>query len=107
MKHALLTPLLVLPLLSACATDPYTGRADSSSRIMGGALLGGAVGALGGQAMGGNAITGAAAGMLAGGALGAATTAHVKHRQYYRDTRGYCYYVDQYGQPHYNYNTRC
>jgi hypothetical protein len=27
--------------------------------------------------------------------------------QYYRDTHGYCYYVDQYGQPHYNYHTRC
>ena len=28
-------------------------------------------------------------------------------RQYYRDTRGYCYYVDQYGNPIYDYNTRC
>ena len=28
-------------------------------------------------------------------------------RQYYRDTRGYCYYVDQYGQPHYSYDVRC
>ena len=107
MKHALLTPLLVLPLLSACATDPYTGRADSSSKIMGGALLGGAVGALGGQMLGGNAVTCAAAGMVAGGALGAATTAHVHHRKYYKDTRGYCYYIDQKGQPQYNYNVTC
>ena len=30
--------------------------------------------------------------------------ASVKGRQYYRDTRGYCYYVDQYGRPHYDYN---
>jgi hypothetical protein len=31
----------------------------------------------------------------------------VNNRQYYRDTRGSCYYVDQYGQPHYDYNVRC
>jgi L,D-peptidoglycan transpeptidase YkuD (ErfK/YbiS/YcfS/YnhG family) len=27
--------------------------------------------------------------------------------QYYRDTQGYCYWVDSNGQPHYNYNVRC
>ena len=31
----------------------------------------------------------------------------IKGRQYYRDTRGYCYYVDQYGNPIYDYNVRC
>jgi hypothetical protein len=31
----------------------------------------------------------------------------INNRQYYRDTRGYCYYVDQYGNPIYDYNTRC
>ena len=46
---------------------------------------------------------GAIAGAILGGVLGAT----VNGRQYYRDTRGYCYYVDQYGQPHYNYNMRC
>ena len=50
----------------------------------------------------GRAATGAAIGGI-GGVLGAT----VNGRQYYRDTRGYCYYVDQYGQPHYDYNTRC
>jgi hypothetical protein len=50
----------------------------------------------------GRAATGAAIGAV-GGAIGAT----VNGRQYYRDTRGYCYYVDQYGQPHYDYNTRC
>ena len=40
---------------------------------------------------------GAIAGAILGGVLGAT----VNGRQYYRDTRGYCYYVDQYGQPHY------
>ena len=48
-------------------------------------------------------IGGAVAGAVLGGVLGAV----VNGRQYYRDTRGYCYYVDQYGQPHYNYNVRC
>ena len=47
--------------------------------------------------------SGAIAGAILGGVLGAT----INGRQYYRDTRGYCYYVDQYGQPHYNYNTRC
>jgi hypothetical protein len=47
--------------------------------------------------------TGALAGAILGGVLGAT----INGRQYYRDTRGYCYYVDQYGQPHYNYNVRC
>ena len=42
-------------------------------------------------------------GFVLGGVLGAA----INGRQYYRDTRGYCYYVDQYGQPHYSYDVRC
>ena len=46
-------------------------------------------------------------GALAGAVLGGVLGAVIKGRQYYRDTRGYCYYVDQYGQPHYDYNTRC
>ncbi len=41
--------------------------------------------------------------ILCCGVLGAV----VKGRQYYRDTRGYCYYVDQNGRPIYDYNTRC
>ena len=42
-----------------------------------------------------------------GAAIGGVTGAVIKGRQYYRDTRGYCYYVDQYGNPIYDYNTRC
>lgn len=107
MKRALLTGLLALPLLSACATDPYTGRPDIGQTIMGGALLGGAAGALAGSAMGGYAIPGAAAGMVAGGAIGAAATQIKLHRRYYRDTRGYCYYVNQSGQSIYDYTVSC
>ena len=109
MKHAILASLLTLPLLCGCATDPYSGRPDIGERTMGGALLGTAVGALGGAALGGRPIEGAAAGMVLGGALGAATTARTRHphRRYYRDTRGYCYYLDAAGQPKYDLSVRC
>ena len=68
-KHALLTTLLAVPLLSACATDPYSNGPDVGTRTMGGALVGAAVGALAGGAMGSSPVTGAAAGMVAGGAI--------------------------------------
>lgn len=46
--------------------------------------------------------------MVAGGALGAATTMHAPtQRRYYKDTRGYCYYMDAAGQPQYDYNVTC
>lgn len=43
----------------------------------------------------------------AGAILGGVPGANVDGKQYYRDSRGYCHYVDQYGQPHYNYDVRC
>ena len=81
---------------------PYTN--GQVGRTVGGA----AVGALGGAVLGKiipgvNTTTGAVAGAVLGGVLGAT----INGRQYYRDTRGYCYYVDQYGQPHYSYDVRC
>lgn len=108
MKYAFAVSLLALPLLSACTTDPYTGRADLGSRMTAGILGGAAAGALGGRLLGVNPVEGAAAGMVVGGALGAATTAHnpPQHR-YYRDTRGYCYYIDAAGQPQYDYSVKC
>jgi hypothetical protein len=63
---------------------------------------GAAVGAVGG-ALVTHSVGGAVAGAVLGGVLGAV----VNNRQYYRDTRGYCYYVDQYGNPHYSYDIRC
>lgn len=107
MTRMLQLTLVMVPLLSACATDPYTGRADIGTRIGGGAVIGTLVGGLAGAALGGHAIPGAAAGMVAGGAIGAATTAIPQGRRYYRDTRGYCYYVDQSGQAVYDYNVTC
>ena len=46
-------------------------------------------------------------GAIAGAVLGGVAAAVINNRQYYRDTRGYCYYVDRNGNPIYDYNTRC
>ena len=96
MKRTILLSALAATSLSvsACASDPYgynNGyQYDSQGRrVATGAAIGG--------------VTGAVVGAVLGGVAGAV----IKGRQYYRDTRGYCYYVDQYGQPHYNYNVRC
>jgi hypothetical protein len=81
---------------------PYTNQ--QVGRVAGGAAAGAVGGAIAGAVIPGVSVgQGAIAGAVLGGVLGAV----VKGRQYYRDTRGYCYYVDQYGQPHYDYNTRC
>jgi hypothetical protein len=78
--------------------NPQAGRVATGA--VGGAVAGGVAGAvIPGLSVG----EGALAGAILGGVLGAV----VKGRQYYRDTRGYCYYVDQYGRPIYDYNTRC
>lgn len=108
MTHGFKASLLAFPLLAACTTDPYTGRPDLGTHMTMGVLLGAAAGALGGTALGVSPVEGAAAGMVAGGALGAATTAHTpKHRRYYKDTHGYCYYINAAGQPQYDYSVRC
>ena len=73
-------------------------------RVVTGAAVGAATGAVAGAVIPGVSVgQGAIAGAILGGVLGAT----VHGRQYYRDTRGYCYYVDQYGQPHYSYDIRC
>src|SRR6476661_951716 len=75
----------------------------NGSNVAAGAAVGAVGGAIASKALGGSAVGGAVAGAILGGVLGAT----INGRQYYRDTSGYCYYVDQYGQPHYDYNTRC
>jgi uncharacterized protein YcfJ len=99
--------------VSGCATsnpygynDPYYGSNQSSQA--GRAATGAAVGAVGGAVLG-KVIPGVSTtqGAIAGAVLGGVLGAVVNNRQYYRDTRGYCYYVDQYGNPIYDYNTRC
>ena len=100
--------------VTGCATtnpygynDPYYqnqnqggGYGNTAAGAAAGAVAGGVLGAV---VPGVSTVEGAIAGAVLGGVLGAV----VKGRQYYRDTRGYCYYVDQYGRPIYDYNTRC
>ena len=123
-KVGLAAALAASIAVTGCATypnqygyDPYYGNNgyynngyynncyDSQCRRIATGAVGGAVaGGIAGAVIPGVSVgTGAVAGAILGGVLGAV----VNGRQYYRDTRGYCYYVDQYGQPHYNYNTRC
>ena len=115
MKRLALTGALAASIaVSGCATNPYGyGYNDpyyngGSSSQAGRAATGAAAGAIGGAVLGkvipGVSTTeGAVAGAVLGGVLGAV----INNRQYYRDTRGYCYYVDQYGNPIYDYNTKC
>jgi hypothetical protein len=82
----------------------YSNNGSQAGNAVAGAAIGGAAGAIAGAVLPGVSTgTGAIAGAVLGGVLGAT----VHGRQYYRDTRGYCYYVDQYGQPHYSYDIRC
>jgi hypothetical protein len=87
--------------------NPYYNNGynnGQAGRVVGGAAAGAVGGAIAGAVIPGVSVgQGAIAGAILGGVLGAV----VNGRQYYRDTRGYCYYVDQYGQPHYDYSTRC
>lgn len=106
MKRLVLATAIASSLaVSGCATDPYGYQYDSQGRrVATGAAIGAAGGAVAGAVLPGvNPVTGAVVGAILGGVAGAV----IKGRQYYRDTRGYCYYVDQYGNPIYDYNVRC
>ena len=115
MKRLAITGALAASIaVSGCATNPYGygyndpyyngGQSSQAGRAATGAAAGAvAGGVLGAVVPGVSTVEGAVAGAVLGGVLGAV----VKGRQYYRDTRGYCYYVDQYGNPIYDYNTRC
>jgi outer membrane lipoprotein SlyB len=124
-KLGLAAALAATVAVSGCATypnqygyDPYGQNGyygnngyqqgytyDSQGRRIATGAIGGAVaGGIAGAVIPGVSVgTGALAGAILGGVLGAT----INGRQYYRDTRGYCYYVDSAGQPHYNYNVRC
>ena len=108
MKHAALGVFVAASLgVTGCATtgDPYyNGGSSQAGRAATGAAVGAAVGAgVGAVVPGVSTVEGAVAGGIAGAVLGAV----INGRQYYRDTRGYCYYVDRNGQPVYDYNARC
>ena len=102
---------------------PAASRTSGAGAVLGavlGAVVGNQIGAGTGRAVatGAGAVGGAIAGKIipgvstgtgaiAGAILGGVLGATVNGKQYYRDTRGYCYYVDQYGNPIYDYNVRC
>jgi outer membrane lipoprotein SlyB len=82
-------------LMSGCAS---TGTSQTTD----GALIGAAGGALLGQAIGrntGSTLAGAAIGGLAGAAIG--NNEEKKSRRYYRDSRGYTYYIGSDGRRYY------
>ncbi len=104
-KFALTAALAGGLAVSGCAThDPYAQRNDQMQRAATGAAIGGVAGAVAGAIIPGVSTT---EGAIAGAVLGGVAGAVINNRQYYRDTRGYCYYVDQYGRPVYDYNVRC
>ena len=96
---------------SACVAGPG-GTNNAANRTVSGAAIGAVLGGVVGSATGNNALGGAVVGAVAGGALGAAVNPGTVFR---RDTRGYCYMVDEYGQPVlgadgqpvYDYNRKC
>src|SRR3712207_4834598 len=88
--------------LAGCATTGAQNHRTGTA--VAGAGIGGAAGAIAGSALPG---IGTAAGAVAGATLGGIIGNVIGGRQYYRDTQGYCYYVDQYGRPVYNRNVRC
>ena len=124
-KFGLAAALIASVAVTGCATYPnqygydpyygngyynggYYGQAPYGNQKAANVATGAAVGAVGG-AIAGKIIPGVSTGegAIAGAILGGVLGATVNGRQYYRDTRGYCYYVDQYGQPHYSYDIRC
>ena len=88
--------------LGGCATDPAMNHALGATAA--GAALGAGAGALAGSVIPGN---GTGAGAAIGAGVGAITGAVIGTHTYYHDSHGYCYWVDQYGHAHYNYQVRC
>jgi len=100
-KQTLLISIPLAIFLAACASP------DAGTRTLVGAGAGAAVGAAAGAALG-DPVGGAGVGALAGGAVGAALPRTMfEGRQYYKDTRGTCYFVDRRGKPHYASKVHC
>jgi osmotically inducible lipoprotein OsmB len=98
MKKLHLTTLLI----AGTSMILMTGCVSTGSQTGDGALIGAAGGALVGQAIGHNTgatLAGAAIGGLAGAAIG--NNEEKKNRRYYRDERGYTYYIGNDGRRYY------
>ena len=95
MKSArVMIPALLCLASTGCVAGPG-GSSNAANRAITGAAAGSLLGGVVGAATGSGAITGAAVGAVAGGALGAA----VNPNSVNGGTRGYCYTVDQQGNP--------
>jgi outer membrane protein OmpA-like peptidoglycan-associated protein len=79
-KKILLVGISSTVLLTACATDPYTGQTSMNNTAKGGGI-GAVLGAATGTAFGGNDLKNAGWGALAGGAVGAAVGAYMDHQE--------------------------
>jgi hypothetical protein len=104
MKRLLISAAAVSSLaLGSCATEPGTEE-HAIAATAAGAAIGAGAGAIAGSVIPGIGTgAGAAIGFGVGGVIGAIIGTHT----YYHDTHGYCYWIDQYGQPHYNYHVHC
>lgn len=109
-KSALAWMLLAAGLsLGACATNDY-GYAGRDDGTLEGAATGAAVGAAVGAGVGAvvdgvDVGEGAAVGAIGGAIAGA--VASDNNRRWYRDDRGYCYWVNNRGERIYDYDKRC
>lgn len=85
-------PAMICLASSGCVAGPG-GSANAANRTITGVALGSLLGGVVGGATG-HAMSGVVLGAFAGGAAGAAINPNPN-----RNTRGYCYTVDQQGQP--------
>jgi uncharacterized protein YcfJ len=95
MRSVLKISIATSLLCTGCVAGPG-GSNNAANRTITGVAVGTLLGGLAGSATGSGAFTGAAVGAIAGGALGAAVNPQHVFRQ---DTRGYCYRVDEQGNP--------
>ena len=103
MKHLLISAAAISGLtLGGCATNPHTDYAVKSTA--GGALVGASAGAIAGSVIPG---IGTGAGAAIGFGVGSLVGSVIGTQTYQRDTRGYCYRVDENGQVLYNYKVQC
>ncbi len=96
------THLAILSVASISLIAMTGCASTGTSKTTDGALIGAAGGALIGQAIGrdtGSTLAGAAIGGLAGAAIG--NNEEKKDRRYYRDERGYTYYIGSDGRRYY------
>jgi hypothetical protein len=103
MRHLLVSAAAATSLaLGGCATNPRTDYAVKSTAA--GAAIGAGAGAIAGSVIPG---IGTGAGAAIGFGVGSLVGSVIGTQTYQRDTRGYCYWVDQNGQVYYDYKVRC